>query len=135
MFEPFDIFMDDPTLESVEFHTEEEHKQILGTDYKRIIGVFRLVYTIQTETEVRKVTIPRAIITLSEPKNFVNVDVLRPAIGEPVIRADLFGTRVRLERGDDVSPIVIEDIPKPKKMTVEEIEKALGYKVEIISNE
>lgn len=129
------LYITDAVLESVEFHTEEENG--------RILGVFRLVYNSTTDTETRKITIPRATIPLLDPRDIISISTRYPGfeydripLVNPIAYADLFGTRIRLDYDEDMkSAIIVEDIPKPKKMTVEEIEEALGYKVEIISNE
>lgn len=143
MFEHAKISMDDLALESFDFHVEKYDRQFLGKNRKLVLGVFRLVYTCNTDTGIKKLTIPRATITLLDSVDSISIEGRCPtfmiddeSIEDHFFTVDLFGTRIKLKYDEEAkAAFVIEDIPKPKKMTVEEIEKALGYKVEIISNE
>lgn len=136
MFETDHEFVSNVYLESVDFHTEKKDR--------RLLGVFRLVYIEETETAKRRITIPRATIVLADPVDVIHIKVAHTPFdfdydglpyARPAVKVDLFGTVLRCGYDDEERPFIVEDIPKPKKMTVEEIEKALGYKVEIISNE
>lgn len=145
MFKQYKMSIDNPVLESFDFHVEENVRQFLGQTRKRVLGVLRLVYTSTSETGIKKLTIPRATIPLLDSIDSIDIEGWRSNftfdddsgdIDDRCFTADLFGTKLKLEKDARLNAsFIVEDIPKPKKMTVEEIEKALGYKVEIISNE
>lgn len=108
----------------------------------------QLVYEVETDTEVREIIIPKVDLGLNSNSlpgleiNHFGVGTINEACihlrhGEtlPLHRTSVTCTD---KNGDTVETqnaawVEIVKREKPKKMTVEEIEKKLGYKVEIVS--
>ena len=116
------------------------------TDYKLYkengMLYMSLTYTVEDDHRIKEVIIPRVstgIITCSNHAPVINREADFRSADYDEVRLSSEGMMYRLLKGyTDHAPMpvyfverVIED--KPTEMTVEEIEKKLGYKVKIIS--
>lgn len=95
-----------------------------------------LVYIIEDDTQIRKVVIPRAKLPINRgvcpdiDKEHSSILDLNPTY---FINAGYGSCIMPLDKHDGYYYTVELLKEKPRKMTVPEIEKALGYKVEIVS--
>ena len=105
----------------------------------------KAVYEVETETQVREIIIPKIDLGLRSdivpridigpgPKPEAKIHLLHggelPLCSKAVSCVDKYGETVE---APDVLYVKVVKREKQKKMTVEEIEKNLGYKVEIVS--
>lgn len=100
----------------------------------------QLVYQYEDEVGIHELTIPQVEFPFGNRLNLKHIYEANPALRR---------VSIRLCTGGDVANVYLHDTKsndgmvyyldriikyKPKKMTIEEIEKKLGYKIEIVSS-
>ena len=102
-----------------------------------IYPYLHLQYEITTDTEKKLIDIPKAKLPLNVRQCFIDVDCLNYSFTNavrPVRFINLLDAKMELMPSSNDSVYSEKVLEKyTRKMTVKEIEKALGYPVEIIS--
>ena len=102
-----------------------------------IYPYLHLQYEITTDTEKKLIDIPKAKLPLTVGQCFIDVDCSGYSFTNfvrPVRFINLLDSKMELMPSSDDSVYSEKVLEKyTRKMTVKEIEKALGYPVEIIS--
>ena len=100
----------------------------------------KLVYEYEDSYGIHELTIPQVEFPFGNRLNLTYICENNPALQRLSIRlctvGDLTNVYLYDTKSDDGLVYYTDKIikPKPKKMTIEEIERELGYKVEIISS-
>lgn len=104
------------------------------------VRYLRLMYQYEDDNGIHELTIPQVEFPFGNRLNLKYIYEANPALRRLSIRLCTEGdvTNVYLHNSKSYDGLVyyVDKIikRKPKKMTLEEIERELGYKVEIISN-
>lgn len=92
----------------------------------------RAEYEIITKTCKKKLTIPK--IYLPTNMLYPNIEFAVPSLTSSNTTVDLGFGRMKMIQDTDGSVFITKIIEEyPQKMTLEEIEKKLGYKIELVS--
>ena len=104
------------------------------------IRYFKLVYQYEDKDGIHELTIPQVEFPFGNRLNLKHICETNPALRRVSIRlctdGDIANVYLHDTKSDDGMVYYLDKIIKykPKKMTIEEIEKKLGYKIEIVSN-
>ena len=99
----------------------------------------QLVYQYEDDVGIHELTIPQVEFPFRNRLNFKHTHETNPALKKVSIRlctnGDIVNVYLHDTKSDDGMVYYLDKIIKykPKKMTIEEIEKKLGYKIEIVS--
>ena len=100
----------------------------------------KLVYEYEDSYGIHELTIPQVEFPFGNRLNLIHIYENNPALRRVSIRlcteGDVTSVYLYDTKSDDGLVYYVDKIikRKPKKMTIEEIERELGYKVEIVSN-
>ena len=100
----------------------------------------KLVYEYEDSYGIHELTIPQVEFPFGNRLNLIHIYENNPALRRLSIRlcteGDVTSVYLYDTKSDDGLVYYVDKIikRKPKKMTIEEIERELGYKVEIVSN-
>ena len=100
----------------------------------------KLVYEYEDSYGIHELTIPQVEFPFGNRLNLIYIHENNPALRRPSIRlcteGDVTSVYLYDTKSDDGLVYYVDKIikRKPKKMTIEEIEQKLGYKIEIVSN-
>ena len=100
----------------------------------------KLVYEYEDSYEIHELTIPQVEFPFGNRLNLIYIHENNPALQRLSIRlcteGDVTSVYLYDTKSDDGLVYYTDKIikRKPKKMTIEEIEQKLGYKVEIVSS-
>lgn len=101
-----------------------------------------LVYDITDKDGSRTITVPKAKLPIRTTEHMINTmhvahlhDSTRVLYEPEISYIGLYSDHMLLEEDSQGHTYYVKDnaVKKPTKMTMEELEKALGYKVEIVS--
>lgn len=99
----------------------------------------QLVYQYEDEVGIHELTIPQVEFPFGNRLNLKHIYKTNPALRRVSIRlctkGDVANVYLHDTKSDDGMVYYLDKIIKykPKKMTIEEIEQKLGYKIEIVS--
>ena len=100
----------------------------------------KLVYEYEDSYGIHELTIPQVEFPFGNRLNLIHIYENNPALRRVSIRlcteGDVTSVYLYDTKSDDGLVYYVDKIikRKPKKMTIEEIERELGYKVEIVSS-
>ena len=100
----------------------------------------KLVYEYEDSYGIHELTIPQVEFPFGNRLNLIHIYENNPALRRLSIRlcteGDVTSVYLYDTKSDDGLVYYVDKIikRKPKKMTIEEIEQKLGYKIEIVSN-
>ena len=103
------------------------------------IRYLKLVYQYEDTDGIHELTIPQVEFPFGNRLNLKHIYETNPALRRVSIRlctdGDIANVYLHDTKSDDGMVYYLDKIIKykPKKMTIEEIEKKLGYKIEIVS--
>lgn len=104
------------------------------------IRYLKLVYQYEDKDGIHELTIPQVEFPFGNRLNLKHIYETNPALRRLSIRlctdGDIANVYLHDTKSDDGIVYYLDKIIKykPKKMTIEEIEKKLGYKIEIVSS-
>ena len=104
------------------------------------IRYLKLVYQYEDKDGIHELTIPQVEFPFGNRLNLKHIYETNPALRRVSIRLctdrDIANVYLHDTKSDDGMVYYLDKIIKykPKKMTIEEIEKKLGYKIEIVSS-
>lgn len=104
------------------------------------VRYLRLMYQYEDDNGVHELTIPQVEFPFGNHLNLKHIYGANPARRRVSIRlcteGDVANVYLHDTKSDDGSVYYVDKIikHKPKKMTIEEIEQKLGYKIEIVSS-
>ena len=104
------------------------------------IRYLKLVYQYEDEAGIHELTVPQVEFPFGNRLNLKHIYETNPALRRASIRlctdGDIANVYLHDTKSDDGMVYYLDKIIKykPKKMTIEEIEKKLGYKIEIVSS-
>lgn len=104
------------------------------------IRYLKLVYQYEDKDGIHELTIPQVEFPFGNRLNLKNIYETNPAFRRVSIclctDGDIANVYLHDTKSDDGMAYYLDKIikRKPKKMTIEEIERELGYKVEIVSS-